>query len=189
MSSTVFPTPHPTDLVWDDLRFPSNGINPVGSTAPPSLSTTTGLLTFSGSADNIIAGVAQMPHAWKAGSTIYPHLHLLCATSNGGKNSRWKFEYNRANNNEAFENAYGTYTTLSTITEANPGSGTKLLLNPAGFGELPMVGYRESCCILWRITRLAASDAADNDTNDWVLVEFDIHYQLDKLGTVPMIPA
>lgn len=189
MSTTVIPTPYPTDIVWDDLRFPSSGFNPAGSTAPPSVDTTTGLLTFSGTVDNIIGGVAQMPHSWKPGSTIYPHLHLLCATSNPGFNSRWKFEYNRANNNEAFENAYGSYTTLATITEANPGSGTKLILNPAGFGALPMVGYRESCCILWRISRLAASDGADNDTNAWVLVEFDIHFQIEKQGTQLMIPA
>lgn len=59
----------------------------------------------------------------------------------------------------------------------------------SGFGRLQMHGYRESCCILWRITRLAGSDAADDDTTGWVLAEFDIHYQINKLGTTTPIPV
>lgn len=30
--------------------------------------------------------------------------------------------------------------------------------------------------------------AADDDTTDWILAEFDIHYQIDKLGTTTPIP-
>jgi hypothetical protein len=173
---------------WEDLRFPASGFNPAGSTAPPTADTATGLLTFSGTADNIIGGVAQMPHAWKKGSAIKPHVHLIAPTGNAGKNSRWKFEYNRANNREAFENAYGSYTALPTSTVANPNSGTTLLF-PDGFGSIDMTGYKESCCILWRITRLAASDVLDDDTTDWVLAEFDIHYQVEKSGTYTEIPV
>lgn len=176
----------PTYTRWDDLRFPASGFNPAGSTAPPTVDTATGLLTFSGTADNIVGGIAQMPHSWLAGSTIEPHVHLIAPTPGAGS-SRWKFEYNIANNNETFQLAYGSYATLSTITVANPGSSNTLLL-PSGFGRLQMHGYRESCCILWRITRLANSDAADDDTTDWVLAEFDIHFQLEKLGTTTAIP-
>ena len=176
----------PSDTRWDDLRFPASGFNPAGSTAPPTVDTATGLLTFAGNADNIIGGIAQMPHSWMAGSTIEPHMHLIAPTPDAG-NSRWKFEYNIGNNNELFQLAYGSYNTLDTITIANPGSGQTLLL-PKGFGRIQMYGYRESCCILWKITRLAASDALDSDTTDWVLAEFDIHYQIDKLGTTTPIP-
>ena len=48
---------------WEDLRFPSQGINPPGAASDPIRSQTTGLLEFSGSADNVICGVAQMPHS------------------------------------------------------------------------------------------------------------------------------
>ena len=64
------------DTVWDDLRFPANAINPPGAAADPIRNTSTGMLEFSGSADNVIAGIAQMPHAWRAGTSIRPHLHL-----------------------------------------------------------------------------------------------------------------
>ena len=173
--------------VWDDLRFPSSGLNPAGSTAPAIVNTTTGMLSFAGTADNIIGGIAQMPHAWKYASTVRPHLHLMFPTSNTGKNTRWKFEYNRGNANENFEHAFGTYTALPIITVANPAATAKQVL--AAFGDLDMAGYRGSACILWRITRMAASDAADDDTNAAILLEFDIHYQIDKGGSDTEIPT
>ena len=64
---------------WDDLRFPASGINPPGAATDPvritSLTGYTGAFEFSGSAENLIAGVAQMPHAWKRGTAIRPHIH------------------------------------------------------------------------------------------------------------------
>ena len=189
-NETLVPgTGYPGDHVWDDLRFPAQGINPPGAVSDPTISTTTAMLSFSGSADNIIAGIAQMPHSWKPGSSIYPHVHLIYPTANPGKNSRWKFEYSRANNNDVFENAYGSYTTLATITVPSSTSTDYTWLDPDGFGELTMSGYRESCMIMWRITRLASSDAADDDTNAIVLAEFDFHYQIEKAGTRSRTPG
>lgn len=166
---------------WDDLRFPATGFNPAGSTAPPSISTTSGLLSFSGTADNIIAGVAQMPHNWKEGTAVYPHLHLRFPTSNSGKNTRWKLEYDVASVNGNFSFAEGTYTALTTITVANPANVNKHVI--AAFSTIPMTSKLISACILWRLTRLAASDGADDDTNDCTLIEVDFHYQVDSLGS------
>ena len=179
--------PNHNDYYWDDLRFPASGFNPAGSTAPPTPDTSTGLLSFAGNADNIIGGVAQMPHAWKRGSAIRPHIHLIFPTSNNGKNTRWKFEYDIANPNENFVNAYGTYTAQAAITVANPAAEKKHVL--ASFAEISMTGYRESSVVTWRITRLAASDVLDDDTNACILAEFDIHYQVEKTGTATEIPA
>jgi hypothetical protein len=171
---------------WDDLRFPATGFNPAGSTAPPTISTATGLLDFSGVADNIIGGVSQMPHAWAAGTAIVPHIHLRFPTS-AAKNTRWKFEYDVANINGDFAHASGTYTTHATITVANPQNVNRHVL--ASFGTLSMANVTESACLVWRITRLAASDALDNDTNACTLLEFDIHHQIAKFGSVSEDPS
>lgn len=179
--------PNYNDYYWDDLRFAAGGFNPTGSTAPPTEDTSTGLLSFAGNADNIIGGVAQMPHAWKRGSAIRPHLHLIFPTTEAAKNTRWKLEYDIANPNENFVNAYATYTALPVITVANPNNAKKHVL--ASFAEIDMTGYRESTVVTWRITRLAASDVLDDDTNACILAEFDIHYQIDKTGTATEIPA
>lgn len=165
---------------WEDLRFPAQGINPVGGAAPPAVGTT-GLLEFSGNVDNIIGGFAQMSHMWVEGSTVRPHLHLIVPASNAGTNSRWLFEYNRGNLEGDFELAYKSFYSLPVVTAPNPERVTKHLL--VEFGNLPMSGYTHSAGIQWQITRLSNSDALDDDTGIWVLAEFDIHYQLDRTGT------
>jgi hypothetical protein len=165
---------------WEDLRFPSAGINPPGAAADPTRSTTTGMLEFAGNADNILAGTAQMPHAWKEGSTISPHIHLWFPTS-ASANTRWKFEYDFATINGDFVNTYGTYTDGGTITVANPQSVKKHVL--AGFTDIALTGCKISTQLVWKLSRLASSDAADNDTSVCVLLEFDIHYECDSAGS------
>lgn len=173
-------------LVWDDLRFPSQGINPVGLAAPATLDQYGGL-SFSGTVDNAIAGVAQLPHAWKPASIVRPHIHLRFPTANAGKNTRWRFDYDIASVNGDFTNNHGTLTTLATITVANPNNVKKHVIG--SFGDLSMSGFKESCIIHWMVFRLANSDAADDDTNAAVLLEFDIHWQRVKGGTVAEYPS
>lgn len=170
-----------TNTVWDDLRFPAQGINPPGATSDPARSTTTGLLEFSGTADNVICGVAQMPHAWKEGSAISPHLHLRFPTS-ASASTRWKLEYDIASVNGNFTNNSGTLTDGGTITIANPENAKKHVI--ADFADVAMTGHTFSAMILWKISRLASTDAADNDASAVELLEFDIHYEIDSMGSV-----
>lgn len=174
-----------TCLSWEDLRFPASGINPPGAASDPTRSTTTGLLQFSGIANNVIAGVAQMPHGWEQGTLVRPHLHLRHPTANTNV-SRWLFEYDIADGATPFTNAEGTYTTLSTISVTNPNNVNTQTI--ASFGNLTMTGFRESAVIVWKITRLAATDVLDTDTSAITLLEFDIHYLSGKNGTLNEIP-
>lgn len=171
---------------WEDLRFPAQGINPAGSPAPAGVDTNTGCLSFSGTQDNVIGGIAQMPHGWKIGTDVKPHIHLRFPTANAGTNTRWQFGYDVASVNGNFANAIGTYTNLTAVTVANPNSTTKHVV--AGLGSVTMTGLVESAIIMWRLSRLANSDAADDDTNACLLMEFDIHFQLEKAGTVNEYP-
>lgn len=171
---------------WEDLRFPAQGINPAGSPSPAGVDTDTGALSFAGNQDNVVGGIAQMPHGWRVGSTVKPHIHLRFPTSDAGKNTRWQFGYDMASAGGNFANAIGTYTSLAAITVANPASTTKHVA--AALGGITMTGLKESAIILWRLTRLALSDAADDDTNACLLLEFDIHFQIEKTGTVSEFP-
>lgn len=167
---------------WEDLRFPAQGINPAGTVAPASVDTDTGALSFAGNADNVIGGIAQMPHGWLIGSTVKPHIHLRFPTADAGKNTRWQFGYDVANPNGNFANAVGTFTTLAAVTVANPNSTVKHVM--AQLGDLAMAGLSESAVLIWRVSRLAASDGLDDDTNACLLLEFDIHFQVIRAGTV-----
>lgn len=167
-------------LRWDDLRFPASTVR-VGGTGTAT-EDTDGTLIFSGTTDQIIHGIAQMPHAWKQGSPIRPHIHLQFKTS-AAANTRWKLEYDIANVNGNFA---GTYT-ADTITVANAQNVNKHAI--ASFAEIDMTGKTWSTVIKWRVSRLANSDAADNDTNAANLLEFDIHYQSDGRGSIPEYPT
>lgn len=172
---------------WDDLRFPAQAINPAGAAVPASVDTNTGMLSFSGSADNTIAGMGQMPHSWKYGSALHPHLHLVFPTANAGKNTRWKFEYQIWPLAGVAAANYGTYTALTVMTVANPDNVRSHVL--AEFAPITMTGNLGSTCIMWRVTRLASSDVADDDTNACILLEMDIHYEMDKMGSPEETPA
>jgi hypothetical protein len=165
---------------WDDITFAASTINPSGGAAAATIDTNSGVLLFAGNADQTIAGSFQMYHCWKEGSTIYPHLHLRFPTS-ATADTRWKFDYEVANINGAFTSALGTYANSETITVANPADTTKHVIAP--FTGVAMTGKTISCIVLWRLQRLASSDAADNDTNAAALLAIDFHYEIDSIGS------
>ena len=171
---------------WEDLSFPAQAINLSGAATDPARDAATGLLSFSGVADNSIRGVAQMPHGWLPGSVVRPHLHLRFPNVNAGFNTRWAFAYDVANVGADWLNASGTYGSLLIVTVANAANALRHVTQT--FGDLVMTGFAESSCILWQLTRLAGTDALDDDNQTCLLVSLDLHYQIHKAGTVPEGP-
>jgi len=168
---------------WDDLRFPAQGINPAGSTAPPGVNSADGLLDFDAGGTELIGGVAQMPHAW-SGSNIRPHVHLLYRAATAG-NSVWQFEYKIANVTEDFPANY----TSDTKTHTGPASAVKHAV--LAFDAISMTGFKDSCVLLWRLSRLGGN-VADTFGSDVGLIEFDIHYQTgggEARGSVNEYPS
>ena len=160
---------------WDDLRFPAAGINPPGAASDPTRDTTDGRLVFSASQTNIIAIQAQFPHTWVEGSTISPHLHWSPTNTNTG-NVLWRMQYQVANINGTFP---GSWTTLNAL-DAGSGTSDDHLL--AEFTDIAMTGYTISCMMLILVSRIGG-DASDTYTGTAKLNEFDIHYQIDALGS------
>lgn len=170
---------------WEDLRFPAQGINPAGSAAPPSVDSTTvlGTLLFSGSQENIVAGVAQLPHAWERGSPIRPHIHWAKPTGSSNAVS-WVLYYAHAG--FAGENL-GAYVgpIAGTIVAGDQTVNDQHLIT--SFGQIDMAGKKESSVLLWKLHRLGNTDA---DNNAVRLYEFDIHFIVGagKTGTETEIP-
>ena len=171
---------------WDDLRFPVQGINPAGSAAPPSVDTTLtdypGTFLFAGNAENIIAGIAQMPHEWHAGTAIKPHIHWTKPT--GSANAvTWQFYYRHCGNVGDNPGAWvGPIAETKTI--GNPTVSNQHLLT--SFGEIDMSGKTESCVIAWQLRRQGGTDA---DNTAVRLLELDFHYRKNKSGTPREIPG
>ncbi len=171
-------------LVWDDLRFPAQGIQIAGITDPPTVDATTlyGTLLFDEVALHSVSGVAQMPHSWKAGTPIHPHIHWTKTTDDTGF-PLWALSYSIANAGEVFP-AFGA---PSTGVEAAPDGDTAQQSAIISFPEIDMTGFRESCIVLWGLTRFGGN-VSDTYAAPARLLEFDIHYQLEKRGTIQEFP-
>jgi len=160
---------------WDDLKFPAAGINPPGAASDPGRDTTDGRLSFSASAENIVAIQVQMPHNWKEGSAIYPHFHWSPTNTDTG-NVLWQLKYKIANVNGTFPGAW------TTLTKLDAGDGTSDQHQIAAFSAIPMTGYTLSCMMLILLSRVG-DDGTDTYNAACKLNEFDIHYQIDSFGS------
>lgn len=174
----------PSSDVWEDLRFPAQGINPAGAEAPPNVDNAVypGTLLFPTTNPTIIAGVAQMPHAWVRGSAVHPHVHWAKSTSASG-GVVWEFRYCLGNIGDTF----GAYTNWEACTNPVPDADTANKHSIAAWSYIDMTGYRESTIMLWQIRRNTAA-TADTYGADARLYEFDVHYQANRLGSVTEIP-
>lgn len=176
-----------TIQAWENLRLPAQSIALPGALTDPARDSTTGLISFSGSADAILSGAVELPHNWARGTAIRPDLRLIFPTSNTGKNTRWTLGYDIASPGSAFANTYGTYTALTAITISNPANAKKHVL--ASFGTIDTSAAIEGACLLWQLSRLADSDELDDDTNACILVSLNFRYLVEKLGTYLETPA
>lgn len=101
--------------VWEDLMFPfSRGSQ--GNNDKPSFDADSNWFRFLGgdpdSLDNIMYMTVQLPHKWKQGSIIYPHIHYNHNTVDGTPTFRVRYKWF---NNGAVTGAWNYYT-LSTTT-------------------------------------------------------------------------
>lgn len=159
---------------WDDLTYPATGINPPGAASDPSRSTADGLLDFSATATNIIAGVSHLPHRKAFNTKINPHLHWYPATTASG-NVVWRYEYKVCPVGGAIPVDY----TIINLTVAAPGALTHQL---TPFGLIDVQDSSLGVILLWRVSRIGG-DAADTYPGLARLIEFDIHFWQDSIGS------
>jgi hypothetical protein len=169
-------------VFWTDLRVPAQNtrLNPSHS-EPQFLEFTDGLFLYKFSTANSdtdsVHFVAQLPHSYKEGSDIHPHIHWAPDNADTG-DVRWQFEYIIANRNETFPSV----AISETITEA--ADGIALSHQRRGFSVIDGTGITISAMIICRLTRLSSSDGLDTFTGNACFLEFDFHIQQDILGSL-----
>jgi len=165
-------------LGWEDLRFPASAINPAGQTGAATLDTSgvyAGTLLFSPSVINVVVGQAQFPHSKKYDTEIVPHVHWT-PTATGAGDVLWRFEYILADIHGVFP---GTYTVLNKLATSSETVGYHELTL---FDPIDTTGYHVSAMMVWKLSRVA-NDATDTLASNARLLEFDIHYQVDEVGS------
>ena len=170
-----------SDTVWDDLKFPATAINPPGQASDPDVEASSGLLLFASSGTELIFALAQMPHAWKEGSEISPHVHWQKTTSAAG-NVAWQIRYKIASIAAVMDASWTDLGISTTPVPGTPDINTADYHMITGFDNIDMTGETLSTCILFEVSRVGG-DAADTYGADARLLEFDVHYQIDSLGS------
>lgn len=162
----------------EDLRFPSSGINPPGTASDPTRDTVTGLLFFSPTQTNIVAGVAQMAHGRQADSDIYPHIHIHGSTTDPGVVNNqvvWRLQYNWVNLGGQWPPAGSWGTTDKKTFILPPNAGGQMVTSMASFDTIDGTGKTASSMFYYELVRLGA-DAADTYPDICYLDEYDIHF-------------
>ena len=163
---------------WEDLRTPSNLVK-ISATKPPEWTDYRGgqVLAFGDEAINeeVVFFTIQMPHGWKEGSGIRPHIHLVPEDATAG-NARFLLTYSWANKDGVF----GAESS-ETITCAMPGvANTHKLYS---FTEIAGTGKEISSILVCSLTR-KSSDVLDTfDGKSVYFLEVDFHYLIDSTGS------
>lgn len=177
-------SPYVNTIVWDDLRF-EPVVRGTGSKNPSFVSWLNGLFLYD--FDNALVAAekevwfnVQMPHGWKEGSAVYPHVHWTNrATGTAGHVCRWGLEYTKAKIGATFP----ATTTVYAATIA--GGGDITVANEhmlSSFPSIDMTGDTVSTVLVCRMFR-NSSDAADTYTGTAGLLYVDWHVQLDAFGS------
>lgn len=180
--------------VWDDLMVAVLSAKP-GVANPPAFdkwkealggSTGVYLYFFPPNVEDDLFFAVQMPHCWKVGTDIYPHIHWIPKTTADGNPANqkvvWGLEYAWANIGETFP----TNTLIVTASDHLPADANvvagKHYLTP--FTPItPGAAQDEiSTMLICRLFRKSA-DGADNYEGDAGILQFDIHYQIDTMGS------
>lgn len=179
--SIAISQPFDEELVWEDLRTPATAfvnysVNPV--TSKPDFDQLTALgsvktYCFDGATDETVFFLSQMPHAWKQGTAIRPHLHITPKVGTTNATTIWTLEYTIAN----YSATFGATTTITATASISAAYQHKII----SFPEISATNGIISMMMIGAITRLGS---ADTYTQDTALLEFDIHYQLDGSGSV-----
>lgn len=168
---------------WEDIRTTGEQTR-VGTTAPsfaafgPSGSLKT--LRFEAGHHDEVHFEIQMPHAWKEGTPIHPHVHWTPVSATAG-NVVWELEY-------AWANINGTFGAPSNMaSDPTAAGGTAWVhkmtdLKSGGLDYIVGTGKTISSMLVCRLHRNAGA-GSDTLAADVAFLEIDFHYQVDSMGS------
>jgi len=159
---------------WDDLRFPAQAINPTGLVALPAWDSTNLGWSFSGTEDQMLHIIGQLPHSYEEGADLVPHIHWENADTSAN-NVRWLLEYRWRNNGEVA----GAFTSVPIVV--SPGTVANMLMITS-FGYISKADANISSIIEVKLSR-TATDISDTNDSEMILKEFDIHYPINSEGS------
>ena len=177
------------DLRWNDLRFPFTGSNIDVGSGRLDYDYFNGGIGFQANArypNEPVFSVAQLPHSWKIGTMVRPHIHWLQQSAN---EPNWLLAYKFSENGaaNAIETDYSNYTFLTKASNAFTYT-SGVILQITNFGMIDTTGLGLSDTIdfaFFRDNNNTSGEFAGSDPSNLVEIvkEFDVHYQIDDRGS------
>lgn len=176
--------------VWEDIRVPITSVKTRGVADPgftmfknnATGAPTTGVYIywFDKTTEEELFFTVQMPHDWKQGTTIYPHVHWVPKTTDSGtpadKVVCWGLEWTWCDVDEVFP-------AMTEVRTEDSVSG--LVADTHVMTQIDSISGADhtiSSMLLCRLFR-SADSISDTYNDDAGLLEIDFHYEIDTLGS------
>jgi len=160
---------------WGDIIIPASGMT--RNTEPPTDKTFLGWVeapAFSGTGTGLLSGSFEMPHDYKEGTTLRPHVHWSPSDTGTGT-VKWLFEYTIANPGDVF----------ASFPKFQAGPSTNGITREhitSELGTIDGTGLKIGCMILFKLCRDGA-DQNDTYNSDIFLHSLGMHYEQDGDGS------
>lgn len=176
---------------WDDVRLAAASGKLVGI-ADPSFATlktngsgSVGIASYLFDDIHVVANeqeiyfTLQLPHGYKEGTDLYPHVHWTPQTAPAGSSYVvWGLEYSWTNHDDVISN-----TDILTCKSFVPDPYTHEL---DSFPFIPGYGKKISSMIMCRLFRNSSDMTNDTYAHSVFLLELDFHYRSDSPGSKEM---
>jgi hypothetical protein len=140
--------------------------------------------SFAGGTEQEVFFYVQLPHNWKEGSTIYPHVHWSPQTTGQSGTLVWGIEYSWVNYDAASPEAFPNTTLLTAVSAAINGTANngQHLITPFASLTPDNSQNKMSSVLMCRFYR-KGGDAADTYNGNAAVLFVDFHYEIDAIGS------
>lgn len=164
--------------VIDDMRVPlDKGSNSASLSSLPGISGPEIYFFRDGQGVEAMSFTMQLPHNWKEGTNIFPHIHWVPKYSGSG-NIKWNLDYSWADLDDTTPQSFPAITTTSVVV-TGPFIQNKHLLSPLTSGNVGIsgAGKHYSSILICRIWR-DSGDGADTYQADAGGLSVDFHVMM-----------
>jgi hypothetical protein len=175
------------DPQWDDMRILPTAFDFAGNADPVAVATFqpggsgTAFRLYEFAVNDEGFFTTQMPHGWKAGTNLWPHVHWSPGPRGNeeiGKTVAWALDYTIASIGGVF---YTSRTIAMTGTCTGVDYHHEITSNA---GSISMAGIGLSAMMLGRLYRTTGDSWASTTSGQLpLLLELDFHYEVDSLGS------
>ena len=162
---------------WEDLRFPATVVRTNPANENPAFDTTIPGRLFRHTATDSVYVIAQLPHAWREGTTLRPHVHWQKTTSAEG-GVYWQLSYRWAAIGDLLSDAIAIGNAVPAVSDADTANVHAL----TNLGTISGEGKTLSDMLLMTLSRVHNNEA-DTYGASARLIEFDIHYEVSSPGS------